>query len=123
MELPLCINRRILCKYVRDKINNIINIVTIINVINILIDEMVEDIFNKKKINIKNFGIIYLKKTVRRRRYCVVRRCVRNSGNYKKLHFDLDDRIKADISNNLSADSIVKQNPTVKYCVSESKSN
>lgn len=108
MELPNSITKRILWRYVNQKIKRSIHHYHVFSIITILFDEILNDLKNEKQLEIFNLGKLNLKKLPPRRYYDVNDRKVKISNPHKILRFALSNKLKNKLKNHLDIKSTFK---------------
>lgn len=99
--IPNSITKRILWRYLNQKIKKNIHHYHIFSIINILFDEMLNDLKSGKKIKINNLGTLYMKELPPRKYYDVNDKMVKISKPHKILKFLLSPKLKYELKNNL----------------------
>jgi len=89
------------CRFVSNKINNILELSHICSVINILLDEMIKDLTEGKSIEIYNFGTLELKKIDNRPYHNINNGQLLMSKGQRAMRFTLLPKIKNIIKKNL----------------------
>lgn len=110
MSNDLSINKRILWRYVNQKINRMIHHYHVFSVITILFDEILKDLKLGKKINVFNFGTLELKNMKPRKYHDVRFQKVLLSEGHKILRFSLAPQIRKKICEHLDLDKTLKDN-------------
>jgi nucleoid DNA-binding protein len=108
-EIPTSINKEYFWYYVYTKIgkiNNNIKKLDVLHVITMLFEEMIKDLNLEKKIKIFNFADLFLIRTPLRNRFCYYTQSVELSGNYRKLLFSLNKKIRRKLLKSVDIRSI-----------------
>ena len=108
-EIPTSVNKDYFLFYVYTKIakiNNNIKKFDVLHVINVLFEEMMEDIKLEKKIKIFNFADLFLVRTSLRSHFCYYTQSLKTSGNYRKLLFAINKKIRKKLLKSVDIRSI-----------------
>lgn len=98
------ITKKILWKYVNNKINHSIHSAHVFSVISILFEEIINELVEGKELRIVNFGVIRLVDMKPRKYHDVVQRCVMHSDGNKMFHIKLSPKLKKKLCTNLDLD-------------------
>ena len=104
----LSINKRILWRYVNQKIRRLIHHYHVFAVITILFDEMLKDLIRNKEIKIFNFGTLSLKEMKPRRYHDVREKKVMLSKGHRILRFTLAPQIRKKLCDRLDLDKTLR---------------
>jgi nucleoid DNA-binding protein len=95
------VDRRFLWQYVCKKLNKSIHHAHVLNVINILLDEVLVELIDSKKIKIGNFGEFIFQKLNPRRHFNVFTKVFEVSKGNSIIRFVLNKKLKKFISNQI----------------------
>jgi len=108
-EIPTSINKEYFVYYLFKKISNICKTLTkrdVYHIVNVLFEEILNDIKLEKKLKIFNFADLFLVKTPFRRHFCYHTQSVKISGGFRKLRFDINEKIRKKLLKNIDIRSI-----------------
>lgn len=95
------VDRRFLWQYVLKKINNSIHHAHVLSVINILLDEVLVELVESKKIKIGNLGEFIFQKLNPRRHFNVFTKVFEVSKGNSIIRFVLNKKLKKFLSNQI----------------------
>ncbi len=95
------VDRRFLWQYVCKKLNKSIHNAHVLSVINILLDEVLVELIESKKIKIGNFGEFLFQKLSPRRHFNVLTKVFEVSEGNNSIRFVLNKKLKRFISNQI----------------------
>lgn len=107
-EWPTSISKKVLWRYVNQKIRRMFNHYHVLGVMSILFDEMLRDLKCGKPIKIFNFGTLSLKETKPRRYFDIVQQRVMESKSHRILRFAMAPGIHKKLREYLDLDKTLK---------------
>lgn len=107
-EWPNSISKKVLWRYVNQKVRRMFNHYHVLGVITILFDEILKDLKDGKPIKIFNFGTLALKETKPRLHYDIVQKRVVQSKSHRILRFNMAPGIHKKLREYLDLDKTLK---------------
>lgn len=107
-ELFKSVDRRFLTQYVSQKLNRVILFSHIQSIISILLEEIMKDLLDGKEIEIGNFGIFLIKKTLPRRHFNYMTGQCEIAVGRKIIRFKLNKKLRRILANNLDIEKTFK---------------
>lgn len=107
-DWPTSISKRVLWRYINQKIKHVINHYHVLGIMSILFDEILKDLKSGKTIKIFNFGSLSLEETKPRRYFDVRYQQVMQSDGHKILRFVLASKLNKKLRKHLDLDRTLR---------------